>query len=182
MNAMNLHTGKQATFKLSRGNSWIPIIVAIVAAPAITLLMFQFIMMPKVKQVMQEGAHGDAHGHGDSHGGGDHGGGHGGGHGSPSKTFEHIVTNLAGEHRTRFINVSFEVTGSNPHFENVIDANQSAITEATITYFSGLTLAEINNNPRIMYKAKEELRTALNKLEGVAGVVEKLTFTAFNIQ
>ena len=186
MNAMNPHNGIPATQKLSRGNSLIPIIVAIVASPIITLVMFQFVMMPKVTKLLTDDGHGhgDGHGdaHGDAHGGGGHGGGHGGHGAAPAKTFEQIVTNLAGEHRTRFINVSFEVTGSNPHFENVIDSNNSAIREATITYFSGLSLKEINNNPRIMYQAKEELRDALNKLEGVAGMIDKLTFTSFNIQ
>lgn len=99
-----------------------------------------------------------------------------------TKDFENIVTNLAGEFRTRFINVSFQVTGSHPEFGQIINANSSRIREATIRYFSGMSLKEINNNPRILSKAKGELLLALNKLEGVAGAIEKLRFTAFNIQ
>ena len=99
-----------------------------------------------------------------------------------TKTFEHIVTNLNGKYRTRFINVSFQVAGSVPDFEQILDVNTARVREATIQYFSNLTLNEFNNNPRIMYKTKDELREVLNQLEGVGGVIEKLTFTEFNIQ
>ena len=175
--------------KNSRGNSLIPIIVVVVATPLLTVLMFQFYMMPKMEKMFADdshGEHGGAHGHGegghgeDAHG---EGGGHGGGHGgSLGKRFERIVANLAGEHRTRFILVSYDLSGSNPHFENVVDANKSKIRHETISYLSSLSLKEINNNPKMQDKAGRELKTALNNLPGIDGIIDDLFFVEFNIQ
>jgi len=188
MNAMKSKKGILGLRKSSRGNSLIPIIVVLVATPLLTVLMFQFYMMPKMSKMLGDGGHGEhgsAHGHGEeAHGEGDHGGGGGhGGHGAGlSKRFERIVANLAGEHRTRFILVSYDLSGSNPAFENVIDSNKSKIKHDTISYLSSLSLKEINNNTKMQDKAGRELKTALNNLPGIDGIIDDLFFVEFNIQ
>lgn len=184
MNAMKSLKGILSLRKNSRGNALIPIIVIIVAAPLLTYIMFEFVMMPRMKGMLADtthGGHGTEHGdHGkDDHGKG--GGGHGG-HGATPKTFERVTANLAGEHRTRFIIVDFDLFGSNPNFETIIDENKSKIKHTTISYLSSLTLKEINNNPKMHEKASNELKLQLNKQPGIDGVIDDLFFTAFNIQ
>mgnify|MGYP002879624857 CR=1 FL=1 len=101
------------------------------------------------------------------------------------KMFKGIVANLAGEHRTRFIKVSYEIAGSHKKFEESIDHSKSKITNATMEYLSGLSLANINNNPRMQELARKELKDKLNRVikHGAEDVeIEELNFTEFTIQ
>ena len=171
----------------TRGNALIPMIVAIVAPALVIFLMMQFVFMPQMEETMKTGGHGGGHGdahsgHGDDHAGG-HGDDHGDDHGAKyHKSFDGIVTNLAGEHRTRFIKVSYEIGGSDKQFEPEIDHSKAKIRSATMEYLSGLTLAQINDNPRMMELAGKELKKKLNQVHGINGVIEELSFTEFSIQ
>ena len=185
MNQMPLMKNNPSKDSKSRGNALIPILVSVTVPPVIIILMFQFVFWPKMDKKLDggghEGSHGDAHSSlGDDHG---HGDGHGGGHGvSFHKSFDGIVTNLAGEHRTRFITVSYEIGGSDKKFEGAIDHSKAKIRAATMEYLSGLTLAQINDNPRMMELAGKQLKKKLNGVHGINGVIEELSFTEFSIQ
>lgn len=168
-----------------RGNTWIPIIVVVVLTPLLTILMWQFYLKPQMDKQLGISGHGGGHethaDHGE-HGGGDHGGGdHGDGHHGHKKIMG-VVANLAGEHRTRFIKVSYELEGSHKDFEDKIGSSESKIRHSTSSYLSGLTLAQINNNPKMQDLASKELKEELNKIPGIDGMVEGLYFLEFNIQ
>ena len=165
------------------GNTLVPIIVSVVAPALITFLLIQFIFIPKMEKMSSGEGHGDHAAHGDAHGG--HGDGHddshGGGH-MYHKSVDGVVTNLAGVHRTRFIKVSYEIGGSDKKFEAAIDHSKAKIRAATMEYLSGLTMAQIHDNPRMMNLAGKELLKKLNQVHGVNGVIEELSFTEFSIQ
>ena len=98
------------------------------------------------------------------------------------KTIGPLTTNLAGEHRTRFINVTYQIEGTDKKFEEKIDHAEAKIKGATISYLSSLTLAAINNKPRMMALIQRELKDKLNAVHGVENVIESLDFTEFSIQ
>ena len=185
MNPMSVMKNNPSKDFKSRGNALIPIVFAATVPVLLTYLLFQFLFWPKLEKKLDggghEGGHVEAHSsHGDDHG---HGDGHGGGHGvSFHKSFDGIVTNLAGEHRTRFIKVSYEIGGSDKKFEEAIDHSKAKIRAATMEYLSGLTLAQINDNPRMMELAGKQLKKKLNGVHGINGVIEELSFTEFSIQ
>jgi flagellar basal body-associated protein FliL len=185
MNAMKSLKGILSLRKNSKGNALIPIIVVIVATPLLTYVMFEFVMMPRMKKMLAEPSHGE-HAAG-AHAEGDHGekkgGGHGGHGAKTPKTFERITANLAGEHRTRFIIVDFSLYGSHDHFETIIDENKAKIQHAAISYLSSVSLKEINDNRQAMHdKMSKELKRQLNQQPGIDGAIDELYFTAFNIQ
>jgi flagellar basal body-associated protein FliL len=179
---MKLKKGTPRRWNKSRGNTLIPILLVVVLAPLLTFGTYKFFIQPKMDKILEGGGHGGDHAaHGSNGGHGDHddGKGHGTMH---HKTVGPLTTNLAGEHRTRFINVTYQIEGSHKKFEEMIDHAEAKIKGATIGYLSSLTLAEINNNPRMMQLITSELKDKLNAVRGVDGVVESLDFTEFSIQ
>ena len=175
---MKLKKGTSNRWDKSRGNIWVPVIVVLLLAPVLTILTHKFIVSPKV---VDGGDHGGGHAeHGSSDKHDDHGGGKG--HDMHHKTIGPLTTNLAGEHRTRFINVTYQIEGSDKKFEDKINHAEAKIKSATISYLSSLTLAAINNNPRMMSLIQRELKDKLNAVHGLENVIENLDFTEFSIQ
>ena len=78
--------------------------------------------------------------------------------------------------------MSYEIGGSDKKFEEAIDHSKAKIRAATMEYLSGLTLAQINDNPRMMELAGKQLKKKLNGVHGINGVIEELSFTEFSIQ
>jgi flagellar basal body-associated protein FliL len=181
---MKLKKGTSSRWDKSRGNIWLPVILVLVLAPLLTIVAYKFIVGPKVNEALEGGGHGGdhaAHGSSDDHGDhGDHGDGKG--HDMHHKTIGPLTTNLAGEHRTRFINVTYQIEGGDKKFEDKINHAEAKIKSATISYLSSLTLAAINNNPRMMALIQRELKDKLNAVHGLENVIENLDFTEFSIQ
>ncbi len=175
---MKLKKGTSNRWDKSRGNIWLPVILVLVLAPVLTIVAYKFIVGPKVNAALEGGGHA-AHGSSDKHD--DHGDGksHGKVH---HKTIGPLTTNLAGEHRTRFINVTYQIEGTDKKFEEKINHAEAKIKSATISYLSSLTLAAINNNPRMMALIQRELKDKLNAVHGLENVIENLDFTEFSIQ
>jgi flagellar basal body-associated protein FliL len=178
---MKLKKGTSDRWDKSRGNIWLPVILVLVLAPVLTIVAYKFIVDPKVNAALEGGGHGGdhaAHGSSDDHA--DHGDGKG--HDMHHKTIGPLTTNLAGEHRTRFINVTYQIEGGDKKFEDKINHAEAKIKSATISYLSSLTLAAINNNPRMMALIQRELKDKLNAVHGLENVIENLDFTEFSIQ
>jgi flagellar basal body-associated protein FliL len=178
---MKLKKGTPSRWNKSRGNTLIPILLVVVLAPLLTFGTYKFLIQPKMDKILEGGGHGGdhaAHGSNDEHG--DHDADKG--HKMHHKTVGPLTTNLAGEHRTRFINVTYQIEGGHKKFEEMINHAEAKIKGATISYLSSLSLAEINNNPRMMQLISSELKDKLNAVHGVDGVVENLDFTEFSIQ
>jgi flagellar basal body-associated protein FliL len=178
---MKLKKGTSNRWDKSRGNILVPAIVVLVLGPLLVFIAYKFIVDPKVNAALEGGGHGGdhaAHGSSDDHA--DHGDGKG--HDMHHKTIGPLTTNLAGEHRTRFINVTYQIEGADNKFEEKIDHAEAKIKSATISYLSSLTLAAINNNPRMMALIQRELKDKLNAVHGVENVIENLDFTEFSIQ
>jgi flagellar basal body-associated protein FliL len=178
---MKLKKGTSNRWDKSRGNILVPAIVVLVLGPLLVFIAYKFIVDPKVNAALEGGGHGGdhaAHGSSDDHA--DHGDGKG--HDMHHKTIGPLTTNLAGEHRTRFINVTYQIEGADKKFEEKIDHAEAKIKSATISYLSSLTLAAINNNPRMMALIQRELKDKLNAVHGVENVIENLDFTEFSIQ
>ena len=180
---MKLKKGISNRWDKSRGNTLIPILLVVILAPLLTFGTYFFFIQPKMDKILEGGGHGGDHAaHGSSDGHGDHGADKDKGHAMHPKTIGPLTTNLAGEHRTRFINVTYQIEGSHKKFEEKINHAEAKIKSATISYLSSLTLAAINNNPRMMTLIQRELKDKLNAVHGVENVIENLDFTEFSIQ
>jgi len=179
---MKLKKGISNRWDKSRGNTLIPILLVVILAPLLTFGTYFFFIQPKMDKILEGGGHGGdhaAHSSSDKHD--DHGDGKSQGT-MHHKTIGPLTTNLAGEHRTRFINVTYQIEGTDKKFEDKINHAEAKIKGATISYLSSLTLAAINNNPRMMALIQRELKDKLNAVHGLENVIENLDFTEFSIQ
>jgi flagellar protein FliL len=170
----------------------LPVILVLLLAPAISWAVAQFVIVPQLKQSLSAG--GDAAG-GDAHGGAAAADGHGGkpakdsgGHGKKgetggggnSYTFENVVVNLAGTMGTRYLKVSFMVTGAEASLRAQFEGNKPKLVDVTLNVLSSLTLSDLEE-AGAKNIIREKLASAYNQALG-RRVVEQIYFADFVVQ
>ncbi len=174
-------------------SSWLPLILALVLAPAITWSVAQFVLLPQLKaSLMEEAADTEIVARRDAPekktgpGGGDGQGGSGD-HGQEGATdiaqgykMENVVVNLAGTMGTRYLKASFMVTGSDPDLITKFEGARPQVVDVTLAVLSGLTLADLEE-PGSKNIIRERLVDAYNQVFG-GHVAEQLYFSEFVIQ
>lgn len=176
---------------------WIPLVLVLLFIPIITLLLVEFVVIPKLKsslleaaaaptasQAMVAAAAAEAPAE-ESQGGG----GHGGGHGKPAPppagsgtkvTFEDIISNVSGTMGTRFLKVSFQIVSKDPQLATIVKMRDAQVRDAIISTLSSRTIQEIE-----VIGGRNALRVALiSAINGAIGLnlVEDLFFLDFIIQ
>lgn len=170
----------------------LPAILAIVLAPAITWAVATFVILPKFRNSLALAAAGELPlppkeepkaEKSDSHGGGHGGGGHGGGKEKPAEPpgfkFENVVVNLAGTMGTRYLKVTFLVTGT-PNIKEAFDAAKPQLTDVTLAVLSSLTLADLEESGAKNI-IRERLLASYNQALGKK-TAENLYFSEFVVQ
>lgn len=171
----------------------LPAIIAIVAAPAATWAVAQFVLIPKLRSAVHEAASGESHeaapakaeksekaekssGHGGK--GGEKGGEKGGA--EEGYKFENIVVNLSGTMGTRYLKVTFLVTGSKPNLHARFEGSRAQLVDVTLAVLSSLTLADLeeSGSKNIL---RERLLAAYNQVLGER-IAEGLFFSEFVVQ
>ncbi|MEN9841296.1 MAG: hypothetical protein RL376_1096, partial [Verrucomicrobiota bacterium] len=167
----------------------LPAILAIVLAPAITWAVATFVILPKFRNSLALAAAGElplppkeepkaekAGGHGG-------GGAHGGGKEKPAEPdgfkFENVVVNLAGTMGTRYLKVTFLVTGA-PNIKEAFDAAKPQLTDVTLAVLSSLTLADLEESGAKNI-IRERLLASYNQALGKK-TAENLYFSEFVVQ
>jgi flagellar FliL protein len=167
--------------------SWLPVIAALVLAPAISFAVAEFVLLPRLTAKLNaapvapaaEGEHAapeaaapDAPAHGGKKGEKEAGSGPG------TYEFANVVVNLAGTMGTRYLKTSFVVTGKNvkPAFES----DKARLTDVTLSVLSSLTLADLEE-AGAKNILREKLVGAYNQTLG-KHLVDQVYFSDFVIQ
>lgn len=156
-------------------SSLLPILLAVVIAPALTWAIAQFVLIPQLKKELQTGvapaARSPAPGREE---------GHGKGKASSGYTFENIVVNLAGTMGTRYLKTTFLVTGSDAGLQAAFEGNRAQLVDITLNVLSSLTLSDLEE-AGAKNILREKLIHAYNQALG-RKVAEQLFFSDFVVQ
>ncbi len=174
---------EKATVDKSKGkgamSSLMPILAAVVLAPAVSYAMVEFVLLPRLQEklahpVAGTSDHGASPGHGSK---ADHGKENGP---EASYEFTNVVVNLAGTMGTRYLKTSFLVTGSDPQINSLFENQKPKMTDVTLNVLSSLSLADLEE-PGAKNVLREKLVTAYNQAIGHK-VAEQVYFSDFVIQ
>ncbi len=172
--------------KKGGGGGIIPLVIALVAAPAATWATVEFVLLPRLKAqlsspvVAGDGAHAEAaHAEPAKESGGHGGGGEKGG-ASTAYEFSNVVVNLAGTMGTRYLKCSFLVIGTNPNIKSLFEENKPRLMDVTLNVMSALTLADLEE-PGSKNIIREKLVTAYNTALGKK-VADQVYFSDFVVQ
>jgi len=158
---------------------WIPVIAAIVLAPALTFAVGQFVLIPQLQKKLlavpaaEDAAAGAAHAEGHGKEGKD-------GKDAANYEFQNVVVNLAGTMGTRYLKTSFLVAGAEPNIKATFEANKPRLTDVTLNVLSSLSLADLEE-PGAKNVLREKLVTAYNQALG-RKVAEQVYFSDFVVQ
>ncbi len=163
--------------------AWLPVLAALVLAPAATWATVEFLLVPRLQKKLTAAATAPAepaaapaaaegHGEGGKEGGKENG--------SPNYEFQNVVVNLAGTMGTRYLKTSFIVTGADAGIKAAFDSNKARLTDVTLNVLSSLTLADLEE-PGAKNVIREKLVTAYNQALGHK-VADQVYFSDFVIQ
>jgi flagellar FliL protein len=173
--------------------AFIPLIAAIVIAPALSWAVGQFVLMPQLKK--QLSAPIDPHAATAEHGAaeapaaeGEAKGGKEGGHGKKGEAggnggsyeFENVVVNLAGTMGTRYLKTAFLVTGTDKSLRAAFEANKPKMVDITINVLSSLSLTDLEE-AGAKNIIREKLIGAYNQAFGKK-LVDQVYFSDFVVQ
>jgi flagellar protein FliL len=178
--------------------AWLPLIVALIAAPAATWATVEFVLLPRLQKKIaapaadeasdghksEAGHAAEAHAAPASHGSkkakaGKEGSKEGDAS-TPSYEFENVVVNLAGTMGTRYLKTTFLVTGADANIASVFTGNKARLTDVTLNVLSSLTLADLEE-AGAKNLIREKLVNAYNQALG-RKVAEQVYFSDFVIQ
>jgi len=163
--------------------AWLPVLLAVVLAPAATWATVEFFLLPRLRHQLAaplpaETAGGDAAAAGDAKGKPDGKGKTG--DAVASYEFQNVLVNLAGTMGTRYLKTSFMVTGAEPNIKTVFEAAKPRLTDVTLNVLSSLTLADLEE-PGAKNVIREKLVNAYNQALG-RKVAQQVYFSDFVIQ
>ncbi len=190
-------------------NPWIPVAVVALLCPLLSFAVIQFLILPKMEKTLEEVAtrievaqagSGEESAHGAPHKaekpahakeakkeekGGGHGekkkeGEGGGGSSGTSHEFKGIIANISGALQSRYIKVSFTVSGDDPALAEEVVANQAKMVDATLGILSALTLNDLEQ-PGIKNIVRSDLLGAYEAILHTR-LVKELYFSEFVIQ
>lgn len=174
--------------------AFLPLIIALVLAPVLSVVVAKFVLLPQFKAELMAAVgaeHGEAAAPAAAHGEAkkaepkheakkaEHGGEAASNDGPGSYRFEDVVVNLSGTMGTRYLKTSFLVTGKD-NLKELFDEREPQLLDATLNTLGSLTLAELEEvGSRNLIRAR--LIAAYNEIIGVR-VVEQIYFSDFVIQ
>lgn len=157
-------------------SAWLPMIAAIVLAPAITWGTVEFVLIPRLRKQLSapiaETSGEAAAKHGKEGKEGKEGE-------TPNYEFQNVVVNLNGTMGTRYLKTSFLVTGD-AGIKAAFEGNKPKLTDVTLNVLSSLTLADLEQ-PGAKNVIREKLVAAYNQALG-RKVADQVYFSDFVIQ
>jgi len=163
---------------------WLPLVIVLLVVPIITLAGVEFVVIPKLKAAFQEqpgeAVSKVAEEKADSGGHGGHGGKAANVEDPSSFKFEDIITNLSGTMGTRFIKISFEVTGKSTDLSSLVSNNKARVLDGIMAVLGSRTIRElevVGGRNSLRVDLIEAINAALGK-----SAVEELYFVELIIQ
>lgn len=184
-------TAAPATGRFAGLKAWLPVVFAVLAAPAASWAIAEYVLLPRLEQRLAaahaaggivpgetaaakpaEKSHGDKKkGHGKEEAG------------STGDTYEftNVVVNLSGTMGTRYLKTSFVITGVKPDtIKPAFEENKAKLTDVTLGVLSSLSLADLEE-PGAKNVLREKLVTAYNQALG-SRIAEQVYFSDFVVQ
>ena len=158
--------------------AWLPVIVALLAAPAATWATIEFVLLPRLQKKIAAAPVTAAAPAG--HAAPAAAKGKDGKEVAPNYEFQNVVVNLAGTMGTRYLKTSFLVTGADPQIKATFEGAKPKLTDVTLNVLSSLTLADLEE-PGAKNVIREKLVTAYNQALG-RKVADQVYFSDFVIQ
>lgn len=164
--------------------AWIPVIAAVLIAPAATWATVEFVLLPRLQKKIASAPPAGAApaveaGHGETKHGETKGGKGGGAPGTYE--FQNIVVNLAGTMGTRYLKTTFLVAGvKGVDVKSVFEGSKPRLTDVTLNVLSSLTLADLEE-PGAKNVLREKLVGAYNQALGKK-VADQVYFSDFVVQ
>ncbi|HEY8995992.1 MAG TPA: flagellar basal body-associated FliL family protein [Lacunisphaera sp.] len=170
---------------------WLPVILAIVVAPATCWAVAEYVLLPRLQQKLAVAQSGEApatapaekaaeKGHGEKKKGKE-GKEEGGGASGDTYEFSNMVVNLSGTMGTRYLKTSFVITGVKPDtIKAIFEENKAKLTDVTLGVLSSLSLSDLEE-PGAKNVLREKLVTAYNQALG-SRVAEQIYFSDFVVQ
>ena len=167
--------------------SWLPLIVTILAMPALAYATTMFVLLPKLQKAIAPAAHA-----GESAGAGAEGKeskeGKEGGEAKPGERvngktnlpFGKVLVNISGTLGMRYLLTSFTVVGGDPEFKSKIEQSKDRLMDLAMSTLSTKTIADLEK-PGARNMIRSELISAFNSALG-QGYVQEIYFTEFAIQ
>jgi flagellar FliL protein len=166
--------------------AWLPLVVTLVAMPALAYGTMSFLILPKMKAstAASAGANGEhtASGESEPHAEGADadapGGSASGGPGTTTTrktkimvTLDKLVVNVAGTMGTRYLMASVTVVGSSSKFKNTIEDNMPQLKDLAASTLAGKSIADLEK-PGARNLIKTELISVFNNALGESLVKE----------
>lgn len=181
--------GAAAPAKSGGIKAMLPLILAVVVAPATCWAVAEFVLLPRLQQKLAAAQSGElpaaheekpaakAHGEKKAH----EGKGKEGEEAGDVYEFSNVVVNLAGTMGTRYLKASFVITGTKPDTINeIFTSNKARLTDVTLGVLSSLTLTDLEE-PGSKNVLREKLVTAYNQALG-SRVADQVYFSDFVVQ
>ncbi len=161
--------------------SLLPLAVVLVAAPALTWAVAQFLLLPRLEARLAAAAAPDAAVTADAPATAQ-AQSKKEGEASPATTYEfsNVVVNLAGTMGTRYLKTSFIVTGTDTKLRDAFETNKAKLVDVTLNVLSSLTLADLEE-AGAKNVIREKLVVAYNQALGHT-IAEQIYFSDFVVQ
>lgn len=177
-----------AAGKVGGVKAWLPLVLAVVVAPAACWAVAEYVLLPRLQQKLAaaqsgEAAAAPAHAAKPAEKKKGHGGKEEGGVPAAGDTYEfsNIVVNLSGTMGTRYLKTSFVITGTKPDtIKAAFDGNKAKLTDVTLGVLSSLSLSDLEE-PGAKNVLREKLVTAYNQALG-GRIAEQVYFSDFVVQ
>lgn len=162
--------------------AFLPLVIALVAAPAATFAVAEFVILPRLRAELATVAPAAVASAGTqvvpaSLG---HRSSKDVAPGAPAYEFSNVVVNLAGTMGTRYLKTSFLVTGADAGIKATFENNKPRLTDVTLNVLSSLTLADLEQ-PGARNIIREKLVLSYNQALG-RKVADQVYFSDFVVQ
>ena len=163
-------------------SAWLPVIAAIVLAPAVTWVAVEFVVLPRLQKKLAAPPAAEAAAATAAPAEGEEGKeGHGGKEGAaPGYEFNSIVVNLSGTMGTRYLKTTFLVTGGDDGVKALFEGNRAQMVDVTLNVLSSLSLTDLEE-AGAKNIIREKLIQAYNQAFG-RKVAEQVFFSDFVVQ
>jgi flagellar protein FliL len=153
--------------------AWLPLIVTLLAMPALAYGTMRLLILPKLQQGMAVSAAETSDGVGGegplAEGGAAQGAGAsvpGGSRRDPTSVrLDKLVVNVSGSMGTRFLMASITLVGTKPGFKETIDSNRDQLMDLAASTLSSKTIADLER-PGARNLIKTELISVINNAMG----------------
>jgi flagellar FliL protein len=164
--------------------SWLPVIAAVLLAPAATFVTVEYLVLPRMIKKLSAPPPAAAPAPETAAAEGGKEGGEAkkadGKDGPPGYEFDNVVVNLSGTMGTRYLKTTFLVTGTDPSIKATFEGAKPRLTDVTLNVLSSLTLADLEE-PGSKNVIRERLVGAYNQALGKR-VADQVYFSDFVIQ